>query len=100
MHEVFADVNSYDGMGRTALQMACSTSNAIVTKLLLVNGAEVNKWDKGKNATALHCAARAKSVECLQLLLRRGAHVNAGIEKRSALHLAVERKAVQCVEVS
>lgn len=46
----------------------------------------------------MHCAARAQSVECLQLLLRRGANVNAGIERRSALHVAVEQRALRCAE--
>uniref|UniRef100_A0A1B0D517 SOCS box domain-containing protein n=1 Tax=Phlebotomus papatasi TaxID=29031 RepID=A0A1B0D517_PHLPP len=40
----------------------------------------------------------AGSAECIQLLLRNGAQLNAGIERRSALHYAVERNIVHCVK--
>ena len=96
--EFFADVNTVDFMGRTALHLACLTSNSCVAKILLDQGAEVNRWDKLKNTTPLHCAARSGSVECIQQLLRRGAYVNAGIEKRSALHMAVEKNCLRCIE--
>lgn len=98
LHEYHADANATDHVGRTALQLACSVGNRNIAKILLVNGADVNKWNKDKTLTALHCAARSKNIECIQLLLRRGAYVNAGIEQRSALHVAVEQKAINCVE--
>lgn len=92
-----ADANELR-FGRTALHLACLAGNASAAKLLLVNGADVNRWDSGRQQTALHYAAWAASAECCQLLLRRGAHVNAGIERRSALHMAVEQRAHACVE--
>lgn len=98
IHEFQADTNTSDAMGRTALHLACMTGNLSISKLLIVNGAEINRWDKAKNNTPLHSASCGKSIECIQLLLRRGAHVNAGIEKRSALHIAVEKRAINCVE--
>jgi len=38
------------------------------------------------------------SVECIHILLRNGANVNSGIERRSALHYAVEKNAINCVQ--
>lgn len=99
IHEFGADANASDKCGRSALHLACLTANQSIGQLLILNGADVNRWDKGKHATPLHFAARSSSVECIQLLLRRGAHVNAGIEKRSALHVAVDGRAIKCVEV-
>ncbi|KAJ6639240.1 Transient receptor potential channel pyrexia [Pseudolycoriella hygida] len=98
LNDLYADANTVDCLGRTALHLACSLGNYGVTKILLDHGAHVNQWDKMKKVTPLHCAASSGSVECIQQLLKRGAHVNAGIEKRSALHLAIERNAVNCVE--
>jgi len=37
-------------------------------------------------------------VECILLLLRRKANINIGIERRSALHYAIDGNAVDCVE--
>lgn len=99
LQEHLADVNAFDGAGRSALHLACLTGATTTAQLLITKGADPNRWDKSKLCTPLHCAARAQSVECLQLLLRRGAHVNAGIERRSALHEAVEKGAVRCVEM-
>lgn len=41
----------------------------------------------------------AGSTECILLLLKRGAQINVGIERRSALHFAIDRNAVDCVEI-
>lgn len=98
IHEHGANANASDSTGRTALHLACLTGNQSIGQLLIVNGADVNRWDQRRSVTPLHLAARAKSVECIQLLLRRGASVNAGLEKRSALHEAVEKRALKCVE--
>lgn len=45
---------------------------------------------------SLTCSAG--NTECIQLLLRNGAQLNAGIERRSPLHYAVERNHVKCVQ--
>ncbi|XP_037939903.1 transient receptor potential channel pyrexia [Teleopsis dalmanni] len=93
-----ADPNYWDLRGRTALHFSCCRSNAHMAKVLLDRGADPNRWDAKKEVTPLHCAASAKSVECILLLLKRKAHINIGIEKRSALHFAIDRNAIECVE--
>lgn len=99
LNQLFANANAMDDRGRTALHLACSTANIPIAKTLLDRGADANRWDFAKKVTPLHCAAGAASNETIQLLLRRGAAVNAGIEKRSALHVAVEKNAIKCVEI-
>ncbi|XP_016981845.1 transient receptor potential channel pyrexia [Drosophila rhopaloa] len=94
-----ADPNVADSRGRTPLHFACCRANAPIAKVLLDRGADPNRWDARKEVTSLHCAASSKSVECILLLLRRKANINIGIEKRSALHYAIDVNAVDCVEV-
>ncbi|XP_055849071.1 transient receptor potential channel pyrexia isoform X2 [Episyrphus balteatus] len=93
-----ADPNAQDSKGRTSLHFACSNGNSQIAKILLDREADPNCWDYKKEVTPLHCAASASSVECILLLLRRRAQINIGIEKRSALHFAIDRNAVECVE--
>lgn len=99
LNTFLANANAMDNKGRTALHLACSTASTVFAKALLDRGADPNRWDFAKKMTPLHCAASASSIECIQLLLRRGAAVNAGIEKRSALHVATEKNAIKCVEI-
>lgn len=93
------DPNCCDSRGRTSLHFACYRGNAYIAKVLLDHGADPNRWDAKKQVTPLHCAASAKSVECILLLLKRKAHINIGLERHSALHFAIERDAVECCEV-
>ncbi|XP_020801629.1 transient receptor potential channel pyrexia isoform X1 [Drosophila serrata] len=94
-----ADPNAADSRGRTPLHFACCRANAPIAKVLLDHGSDPNRWDAKKEVTSLHCAASSKSVECILLLLRRKASINIGIEKRSALHYAIDVNAVECAEI-
>ncbi|KAH8297826.1 hypothetical protein KR054_011149 [Drosophila jambulina] len=94
-----ADPNAADSRGRTPLHFACCRANAPIAKVLLDHGSDPNRWDAKKEVTSLHCAASSKSVECILLLLRRKANINIGIEKRSALHYAIDVNAVECAEI-
>lgn len=99
LNDLYADVNCTDSKGRSALHLACSTGNVCIVKLLVGRGASVNQWDFAKKITPLHCACNACSVECVKILLNNKVQVNAGIERRSALHIAVEKNAINVVEL-
>ncbi|XP_030385731.1 transient receptor potential channel pyrexia [Scaptodrosophila lebanonensis] len=98
LNQYNSDPNCMDLRGRTPLHFACCRGHVPIAKLLLDRGADPNRWDAKKEVTPLHCAASAKSVECILLLLKRKANINSGIEKRSPLHFAIDRDAVECVE--
>ncbi|XP_055903474.1 transient receptor potential channel pyrexia [Eupeodes corollae] len=98
LNTFFADPNAHDSKGRTSLHFVCANGNSQIAKILLDHEADPNCWDFKKEVTPLHCAASAGSVDCVLLLLRRRAQINIGIEKRSALHFAIDRNAVECVE--
>ncbi|CAM6031336.1 unnamed protein product, partial [Sphagnum compactum] len=70
------DVDFKDLKGRTGLHFACLNGDHFTTKLLLRHNARTHIWDNAEKATPLHCAA--------------------GIEKKSALHIAVQRNAINC----
>ncbi|XP_026477756.1 transient receptor potential channel pyrexia-like [Ctenocephalides felis] len=93
-----ANVHTTDPEGRTPLHLACCIGDERSAEYLLDRGARLEQWDKGRRATALHCAASAASRPCVMLLLNRGADVNAGLQQaRSPLHYAVLSGAVPCV---
>ncbi|XP_062539583.1 transient receptor potential channel pyrexia [Armigeres subalbatus] len=92
------NVNASDPGGRTALHLACYIGDYRAVEVLLQRGAKSQIWDKERKATPLHCAASCGSIESITLLLAKGVDINAGIEKHSALHYAVQRNSKQCVE--
>jgi ankyrin repeat protein len=61
------------GGGTTGLHLAARHPDAV--RLLLEHGADARARDVGDNATALHCAAGAGSLESVRLLLDAGADV-------------------------
>lgn len=94
-----ADANSTDTKQRSALHYACIKASGPMTRLLLHFKANPNVWDEQHNITPLHYAAISGSADCINLLIRSGAQVNAGIEKQSALHYAVQKNAIKCVNI-
>lgn len=94
-----ADPNTFDEKGRTTLHYSCVTGFGPMTRLLLHYKAKPNLWDNQLTVTPLHYAAIFGSAECINLLVKAGAEVNAGIEKRSALHFAVQKNALKCVQL-
>ena len=66
-------VDSVDGVGRTALQLAAMYNETDVIRELLQRGADVNKRDRNHGQTALHWSAMNNSTDAIQLLLENGA---------------------------
>ena len=99
------DVNAIDSQGHTILNIACKywrvgdkgkedfdrrqATICEMMRLLLNNGADVNKLDDAREAP-LHIAARRKMYKVIELLLAQGANPNLqGRDGNTALHLAV-----------
>ena len=73
-------VNSSDGFGYTPLIEACIHGHCNVVAVLLTNGnanIEVIELGTGTNATALHYASKYGFTDCMQMLIKNGANVNA-----------------------
>ena len=68
-------VHVCNNSGRTALHIAVINNRNDIIKLLLHEGADVNRKDIF-NKTALHSAALCNNLEAAQLLLNAGADIN------------------------
>jgi len=95
------DVNATNNSGFTPLHMAAMYGNTRLIRLLLDEGAEVNKRASGSKedhgVTPLHLAAKAyaKSGDVCAALLARGADINArNSAGETALHIVVLRRRV------
>ena len=66
-------VDSFDGIGLTALQYAAMFNQTDVIYELLQRGADVNKRDRDFGLTALHFSAMFDNADAIRLLLENGA---------------------------
>ena len=66
-------IDSVDGVGRTALQLAAMYNETDVIRELLQRGADVNKRDRNHGQTALHWRAMKNNTDAIRLLLENGA---------------------------
>lgn len=96
MLKLGADPNAVDKMNRSALHYACIRGSGPLTRVLLHFKAEPNVWDK-HHIMPLHYAAITGSPECIHLLIKNGAKVNAGAEHKSPLCYAVQKNHLKCV---
>lgn len=64
-------VNLRDEKGRTALHFACAMASAVIARVLLDAGADVNARDVDE-CTSLHMAAGYGRCHCVKLLLEYG----------------------------
>lgn len=72
-----------NGVGQTALHVACLWGNIDVAKVLVKSGAAVNAVNNFSGAAPIHCAATENErgnkegrSECIKLLVEAGADVN------------------------
>jgi ankyrin repeat protein len=81
--EVGADVESPNADGQTALLAVARTGNVQAAKLLLDRGAKVDAKEKWGGQTPLMWASARRHPEMMQLLISRGADVNAASTDRN-----------------
>ena len=91
-------IDSVDGVGRTALQLAAMYNETDVIRELLQRGADVNKRDRNHGQTALHCSALNNITDTIRLLLENGASTTIkDNEGRTPIDLAREWKKQEAV---
>ncbi len=89
--EAGADVDSPNPDGMTALQAVARTGNVAAAKLLLDHHATVNAKEKFGGQTALMWASARRHPEMMQLLIAKGADVNArSIDRDYQRHVTAE----------
>ncbi|KAI9292001.1 ankyrin [Neoconidiobolus thromboides FSU 785] len=69
-------VNSVDSYGYAPLHYAAKHNHLSITKILLVNGANINAKTKGLKTTVLHRAILDKNKEMINFLLDNGADLD------------------------
>lgn len=98
-----ADVNAIDRGGRTPLRYALMTSRTDIARLLIDRGANVNIDISIRNKfayKALHVAVMMGDREFVELLLEKGADVNAkDLQGQTPLQLAEEQKRTEIAEL-
>ena len=92
------DPNSTTKRGVAPLAVATWRGHVVCANVLLQHGTALDA--AGGGVTALHNAARARRVQCLELLLEAGASTEAVSSRgKTALHLAVWAHATRCVRL-
>ena len=72
-----ASVTSYSGDGFIALGLASFFAQPDTVRVLLAKGADVNQYAMVPHVQGLHSAAAGRCLECVRLLLDKGADPNA-----------------------
>jgi ankyrin repeat protein len=87
-------INSKDGEGNTALDIAIMNNTIETATLLITKGTDLKKINNNGN-TSLHSACRYQpSVELIKLLIANGIEINKQNNKNeTALHLAIKNNA-------
>ncbi len=89
--EAGANADSPNPDGMTALQAVARTGNVAAARLLLDHGATVDAKEKWGGQTALMWASARRHPEMMQLLIDRGADVNASsIDRNYQRHVTAE----------
>ena len=89
--EVGADADSPNADGQTALQAVARTGNVEAARALLDHGAHVDAREKWGGQTALMWASARRHPEMMQLLISKGADVNArSIDRDYQRHVTAE----------
>ncbi|CAI9115245.1 OLC1v1016098C1 [Oldenlandia corymbosa var. corymbosa] len=93
----FHDINASDDSGRTPLIQAVLWKHRRTVDFLIDNGADVTKGTL-KGYTPSHCAAEKGSKELIQLLISKGADLNAFAEPGTPLHCAAAHGSFEAVK--
>lgn len=96
-----AGVNVAAKSGRHPLGDAAVNGHEEIVRLLLASGAKINphQEDESMRATALHAAARGGNITIFDLLIVKGANVNAMCKQGTPLHFAARTRAIVKDEV-
>ena len=96
-----ADANAAHGDGMTALHWAATTDNAVIAKMLVYAGANIEATTRLGRYTPLHLAAKAGSAAVVSILLEGGATASAVTSTggAQAIHFAAAAGIVESVEM-
>lgn len=94
-------INKYNSSGQTPLHIAADVGNVrILNELLVDKRINIDARTRIEKYTALHLAAENGYSDCLQILLKNGANVDALSEKKQTpLYLACKMAYLDCVEI-
>ena len=93
------DIPTFFPPGYTLLMCACE-KDYDCARLLIENGADVNKRRTDDGSTALFAASYCGNVDCMRLLIENGAEVNTGADDgMNPLHIASQNGDVDGVRL-